>query len=226
MIVIERLPMRRAWNWLQCTASWLRRSRAMQRNRTLRSVWPARVASGGMPMALGMAMLLTAGGAAHAQSMDFGALESLFGEPVTTSVTGSPQRASEVPASMTIITADEIRRSGARDIPGILRHVPGINVLQWTNDQADVGVRGYNQAYSSRLLVLVDGRQVYADIMPSRHGAPCRSNWRTSGKSKWSWGRTARFLASTPSAVSSTSSPMIRSMTTSTRRRSRAAHRI
>ena len=95
--------------------------------------------------------------------MDLGALESLFGEPVTTSVTGSPQRASEVPASMTIITADEIRRSGARDIPGVLRHVPGINVLQWTNDQADVGARGYNQAYSSRLLVLVDGRQVYAD---------------------------------------------------------------
>ena len=109
------------------------------------------------------AMLLTAGGTAHAQSIDYGALESLFGEPVTTSVTGSPQRASEVPASMTIITADEIRRSGARDIPGILRHVAGVDVLQWTNDQADVAVRGYNQVFSPRLLVLLDGRQVYTD---------------------------------------------------------------
>lgn len=99
----------------------------------------------------------------RAQSMDYGALESLFGEPVTTSVTGSPQRASEVPGSMTIVTADEIRRSGARDIPGILRHVAGVDVLQWTNDQADVGIRGYNQAYSPRLLVLIDGRQVYTD---------------------------------------------------------------
>ena len=109
-------------------------------------------------------MLFLAGGAAQAQSMDYGALEDLFGEPVTTSVTGSPQRASEVPASMTIITADEIRRSGARDIPGILRHVAGVDVLQWTNDQADVAVRGYNQAYSSRILVLVNGREVYADF--------------------------------------------------------------
>ncbi len=99
----------------------------------------------------------------HAQTMDYSALENLFGEPVTTSATGSPLRASDVPASIIIVTADEIRRSGARDIPGILRHVPGVDVLRWTMDQGDVAVRGYNQAYSSRLLVLVDGRQVYAD---------------------------------------------------------------
>ena len=115
-----------------------------------------------LPCTLSVAMFLSAGDAL-AQSMDYGALEALFGEPVTTSVTGSPQRQSEVPASMIIVTADDIRRSGARDIPGVLRHVPGLDVLQWTNDQADVGIRGYNQAYSPRLLVLVDGRQVYAD---------------------------------------------------------------
>ncbi len=109
------------------------------------------------------AAVLFGAGAASAQSMDYGSLESLFGEPVTTSVTGSPQRASDVPASMIIVTQDEIRRSGARNIPQILRHVPGLDVLQWTNDQADVAVRGYNQPDSPRLLVLVDGRQVYSD---------------------------------------------------------------
>ena len=114
-------------------------------------------------VSLALLVMLSTGRAARAQSMDYGSLQTLFGEPVTTSVTGSPQRASEVPASMIIITQDEIRRSGARDIPGILRHVPGLDVLQWTNDQADVAIRGYNQAYSARLLVLIDGRQVYAD---------------------------------------------------------------
>ena len=89
--------------------------------------------------------------------------KSLFGEPVTTSVTGSPQRATEVPASMTIVTADDISRSGARDLPGILRHVGGIDVLQWANDHADIAIRGYNQASSPRRLVLIDGRQVYTD---------------------------------------------------------------
>ncbi|MHB1204701.1 MAG: TonB-dependent receptor plug domain-containing protein [Rhodospirillaceae bacterium] len=103
------------------------------------------------------------GNAALAQSIDYGSLQQLFGEPVTTSVTGSPQRASEVPAAMEIITADDVRRAGAYDIPGILSHATGVDVLQWTSDQADVGLRGYNQANSPRLLVLIDGRQVYAD---------------------------------------------------------------
>jgi outer membrane receptor for ferrienterochelin and colicins len=113
--------------------------------------------------AAGTAVLIAGNGEVRAQSMDYGALEQLFGEPVTTSVTGSPQRASDVPATMEIITADDIRRSGALDIPGVLRHVDGIDVLQWTNDQADVSARGYNQPYSPRMLVLIDGRQVYAD---------------------------------------------------------------
>ncbi|MEO8467658.1 MAG: TonB-dependent receptor [Gammaproteobacteria bacterium] len=103
------------------------------------------------------------GSGAFAQTVDHAALEQLFGEPVTTNATGSPQRESEVPASMEIIDAEEIRRSGARDLPALLRHVTGIDVLQTSLDYADVGVRGYNQAFSPRLLVLVDNRQVYAD---------------------------------------------------------------
>lgn len=99
----------------------------------------------------------------RAQSMDYGSLEQLFGEPVTTSATGSPQRATEVPVNMIIVTADDIRRSGARDIPGVLSHVAGVDVMQWANDDADISIRGYNQAFASRTLVLIDGRQVYAD---------------------------------------------------------------
>lgn len=112
--------------------------------------------------ALGL-LLASAAGPVSAQSVDYGASEQVFGEPITTSVTGSPQRASEVPATMEIITADEIRRSGARNIPDVLRHVAGVDVSQWRNDDADVAVRGYDQPYSPRLLVLIDGRQVYAD---------------------------------------------------------------
>jgi iron complex outermembrane receptor protein len=102
-------------------------------------------------------------GEADGQSMDYSSLQALFGEPVTTSATGSPQRASDVPASMIIVPQGDIRRSGAYDIPDVLDHLVGLDVLQWTDDYSDVSVRGYDQAGSSRLLVLVDGRQVYAD---------------------------------------------------------------
>jgi outer membrane receptor for ferrienterochelin and colicins len=112
---------------------------------------------------LGALLLLGGSQEVFAQSVDYGALEQLFAEPVTTSATGSPQRASKVPANMEIITAEDIRRSGARDIPGILRHIADVDLLQWGTDDSDVSVRGYNQAYSQRLLVLINGRQVYAD---------------------------------------------------------------
>jgi len=100
---------------------------------------------------------------ARAQSVDYGNLEQLFGEPVTMSATGSPQRVTDVPANMEIITADDIRRSGADNIPDILQFVAGVDVRRYGFGQAEVAVRGYNQQFSPRLLVLINGRQVYLD---------------------------------------------------------------
>ena len=54
-------------------------------------------------MLLGTLMASTS---AFAQSIDYGGLEMIYGEPVTTSATGKPQRASEAPANMIIVTAD------------------------------------------------------------------------------------------------------------------------
>jgi len=99
----------------------------------------------------------------QAQAFDYGSFEDMFGEPVTTSATGSPQRSSEVPVNMTIVTADQIKRSGETSIPRILNHVAGVNVIDWGTGSQDVSVRGYNQGYSPRLLVMVNGRQVYLD---------------------------------------------------------------
>jgi iron complex outermembrane receptor protein len=100
---------------------------------------------------------------AEAQTIDYGSLQQLFDEPVTTSATGKPQRASEAPAAMEIISADDIRRSGAQDIPTILSRYSGIDILQQGPISYDINVRGYNQPFSPRLLVLINGRQVYLD---------------------------------------------------------------
>ena len=107
------------------------------------------------------AIVMLGGGGAVAQSVDYGALEQLFGEPVTMSVTGKPQRAADAPANIEIITQDDIRRSGATTIPDVLRFVAGVDVREDGLGSADVGIRGYNQASNPRLMVLVDGRQVY-----------------------------------------------------------------
>jgi iron complex outermembrane receptor protein len=98
----------------------------------------------------------------RAQAVDYGALEQIFGEPITTSATGKPQRASDVPADMVIITADDIRRSGADNIPDILQFVTGIDVRRYSFGDSQIAVRGYDQPINPRLLVLVDGREVYS----------------------------------------------------------------
>ncbi len=118
--------------------------------------------SSALALAVGLAAGV-AGAPAVAQTMDYGALEELFGEPVTTSATGKPQRVTDAPVNMVIITAEDIRRSAANDIPEVLRRVGGLSVMRNSMGQADVSVRGYNQPYAPRLLVLLDGRQVYLD---------------------------------------------------------------
>ncbi|MBV1836695.1 TonB-dependent receptor domain-containing protein [Acetobacter estunensis] len=100
---------------------------------------------------------------AHAQSIDYNSFEQLFGEPVTTSATGKPQRASELSTDTQIVTSEQIERSGAQSIPEVLRMVAGVNVRRYSVLGSNVSIRGNDAAGGSRTLVLIDGRQVYLD---------------------------------------------------------------
>ena len=122
-----------------------------------------RMRRNGVLLLLAAAGMLAGSEPLHAQTADQTALEQLFGEPVTTSATGKPQRVSDVPAEMVILTAEEIRRSGAQTIPDALRFVPGLDVRSYGILDAAVGIRGNNTALNPRVLVLLDGRQVYQD---------------------------------------------------------------
>jgi outer membrane receptor for ferrienterochelin and colicins len=102
-------------------------------------------------------------GPVSAQAVDYGSLEALFGEPVTTTATGKPQKASEAPVAMEIVTADQIRRMGVSSLPEVLNRMPGVISWQGTRSWADVGIRGQNSTFNPSLLVLLNGRQVYID---------------------------------------------------------------
>lgn len=92
--------------------------------------------------------------------------ELLIFEEVPTVVTAAKheQPITESPVTISVITAEDIRRSGARDIQEILRRLPGIEVMVSKTSQIDVGVRGDNGTLYNRLLVMVDGRSVYQDF--------------------------------------------------------------
>ena len=117
-----------------------------------------------IPVLVAAAWLITFhAGPVRAQAMNYGELQELFGEPVTTSATGSPQRVADAPVNMEIITSDQIRRSGADNIPDILRSVAGVDVRRYGASDVNVAIRGYNAANSPRVLVLLNGRQIYVD---------------------------------------------------------------
>ncbi|QID18963.1 TonB-dependent receptor [Nitrogeniibacter mangrovi] len=80
------------------------------------------------------------------------------------SVSRKAQRLADTPAAVTVLTAEDIRRSGARSIPEVLRLVPGVQVARIGAGRWAVSVRGLNSRFASRLLVQIDGRSVYSPL--------------------------------------------------------------
>jgi iron complex outermembrane receptor protein len=110
---------------------------------------------------LGASLLLLSGIAfAEQQDLTQLSLEDLMNTKVT-SVSKKEQSLSRAASAIFVITADAIRRSGATNIPDLLRMVPGVDVAQIDASTWAISVRGLNGRFSSELLVLVDGRNVY-----------------------------------------------------------------
>ncbi|MBN1589884.1 MAG: TonB-dependent receptor [Pirellulales bacterium] len=65
------------------------------------------------------------------------------------------------PTAVYVITNEMIRRSGARNIPEILRLAPGVQVAQVTKTSWAISIRGFNARYANKLLVQIDGRAIY-----------------------------------------------------------------
>ena len=91
--------------------------------------------------------------------------EEILFEPIETIITASKreQRIQDSPSTISIITEEDIKESGAMSIPDILRFVPGIDVMQITSSHWEVNARGLNQIRSNKMLVMIDGRSVYFD---------------------------------------------------------------
>src|SRR5665213_3313116 len=87
-------------------------------------------------------------------------LEDLMNIKVT-SVSRTDQKMSQVAAAIFVISDEDIRRSGATNIPDLLRMVPGMDVSQINANTWAISARGFNEEFSDKLLVMVDGRSVY-----------------------------------------------------------------
>jgi iron complex outermembrane receptor protein len=81
-----------------------------------------------------------------------------------TSVSKRAERLSDAPTSVFVITADDIRRSGATSLPEALRLAPNLQVARASANGWAISARGFNGTSANKLLVLVDGRSVYSPL--------------------------------------------------------------
>ena len=78
---------------------------------------------------------------------------------------GYKQKITEAPASITIITSDDIRKYSYRTLADILSNVPGF-YISYDRNYSYVGIRGFGRPgdYNSRILLMVDGHLMNDDI--------------------------------------------------------------
>jgi iron complex outermembrane receptor protein len=102
---------------------------------------------------------------ATATDEDFAPETMLFDDiPVIVSATRTEESLLDVPNSVTVITDDEIRASGATSLPELLEVVPGLDMMRISRSDVNMSARGFNAATSSNMLVMIDGRSVYLDF--------------------------------------------------------------
>lgn len=78
------------------------------------------------------------------------------------------QKLSEAPSSVSVVTADEIKKYGYRTLADILRSIRGFYVT-YDRNYSYVGVRGFGRPgdYNTRILLLVDGHRTNDSVYDS-----------------------------------------------------------
>ncbi|MBL8250791.1 MAG: TonB-dependent receptor [Candidatus Competibacter sp.] len=79
------------------------------------------------------------------------------------------QSLQDTAAAVFVITAEDIRRSGATSVPEALRLAPGVEAARIDASRWSVTIRGFNGRFANKLLVLVDGRSIYTPLFSGVH---------------------------------------------------------
>ncbi|HJW96230.1 MAG TPA: TonB-dependent receptor [Thermoanaerobaculia bacterium] len=110
-------------------------------------------------------ILFTASLGAFAQAPDLAKLDvgDLMNVEVT-SVARRGQKIADTPAAVFVITQEDIQRSGATTIAEVLRIVPGLDVASVDGNIWAISARGFNDRWSNKTLVLIDGRSAYSPL--------------------------------------------------------------
>ncbi|CAN5547476.1 N/A [soil metagenome] len=80
------------------------------------------------------------------------------------SVSRRQERLADAAGSVFVISAEDIRRSGATSLPEVLRLAPNLHVARADANQYAISARGFNSTTANKMLVIIDGRTVYSPL--------------------------------------------------------------
>lgn len=78
-------------------------------------------------------------------------------ERMVVTATGSDHRLATAPASISVITADEVTLYPIKDLGDVLKTLPGVSISSWSGGRNGVNLRGLDENY---VLMLVNGKRV------------------------------------------------------------------
>ena len=120
---------------------------------------------GGLTMSAALALAAAPDAMAYTNKFADMSLEELANVEIT-SVSKKRERLADAPASVYVITSEDIRRSGVTSLPEALRLAPNLEVSQTSASGYAISARGQNGSSTApnKLLVMIDGRSVYTPL--------------------------------------------------------------
>ena len=93
------------------------------------------------------------------------AADTVIMEEVVVTASRQPEETVKVPAFISVVTAEDIEQSTARNMAEVLRTQAGIHVSDISGNQRNynVDLRGFGESSKQNVLLLVDGRRVNLD---------------------------------------------------------------
>ena len=90
------------------------------------------------------------------------AAESVTLQEVVVTASREEEKTVQVPANVTVVTAEQIETSNAQNVPEALRALAGVHVTDISGNQRNynVDLRGFGESSQQNILLLVDGRRV------------------------------------------------------------------
>jgi outer membrane receptor protein involved in Fe transport len=114
--------------------------------------------------ALAIAVLLSGAGLAGRGARGEDAVVRRHEEISVVSASKSEEALLDAPATMSVVSAEEIAAAPSTNVGDLLRSVPGTNVIQMSARDVDLATRQATSTLPNSMLALIDGRSIYLDF--------------------------------------------------------------